>query len=230
EDKAPLRQYISNRHHSGLSGRSLPLELRCIRNLFQIPLRAHCYRHHPAVDLRDPKGGQPVPPLLAVDQDNQLFRTPAEDDWLALRDHAMLELFYSSGLRLAELAGLDLAQLDLRQGEVRVMGKGSRARILPVGRLAREALQRWLAVRPETPGPEHPVFVGQQGRRLTTRAIQLRVRRYGIEQLGQHLHPHMLRHSFASHLLESSGDLRAVQELLGHSDISTTQVYTHLNF
>lgn len=229
-DNALLRQYIASRHQSGLSGRSLQRELSAIRTLFQFLIREHCCRHNPALDLRAPKVGKRLPRLLDVDQANQLLSPPAEDDWLALRDHAMLELFYSSGLRLAELAGLDLAQLDLRQGEVRVMGKGSRARILPVGRLAREALQRWLAVRPDTPGPEHPVFVGQQGRRLTTRAIQLRVRRYGIEQLGQHLHPHMLRHSFASHLLESSGDLRAVQELLGHSDISTTQVYTHLNF
>src|SRR5690606_40004955 len=133
----------------GPAGRRLHRELTAIRTLFQFLIRDRGCRHQPALDLRAPKVGKRVPRLLDVEQANQLLSPPAENDWLALRAHAMLELFYSSGLRLAELAGLDLAQLDLRQGEVRVMGKGSRARILPVGRLAREALQRWLAVRPE---------------------------------------------------------------------------------
>ncbi|MFA5677209.1 MAG: tyrosine recombinase XerC [Pseudomonas sp.] len=229
-DNALLRRYVASRHQAGLSGRSLQRELSAIRTLFHYLIRERRCRHNPALDLRAPKVADKLPRLLDADQASQLLAAPNDDCWLSLRDHAMLELFYSSGLRLAELAGLNVDQLDLNQGEVRVLGKGSRTRILPVGRLARTALQRWLAVRPSVADPCQPVFVGMQGRRLTPRAIQLRVRRYGIEQLGQHLHPHMLRHSFASHLLESSGDLRAVQELLGHSDISTTQVYTHLNF
>lgn len=229
-DNALLRRYVASRHQAGLSGRSLQRELSAIRTLFHYLIRERRCRHNPALDLRAPKAADKLPRLIDADQAMQLLDAPDNDDWLLVRDHAMLELFYSSGLRLSELAGLDIHQLDLAQGEVRVLGKGSRTRILPVGRMARQALDRWLRIRPDVPDPAQPVFVGMQGRRLTPRAIQLRVRRYGVEQLGQHLHPHMLRHSFASHLLESSGDLRAVQELLGHSDISTTQVYTHLNF
>lgn len=229
-DNALLRRYIAGRHAGGLSGRSLQRELSAVRSLFQYLIRERRCRHNPALDLRAPKAPNRLPRLLDADQANQLLDSPAEDDWLSLRDHAMLELLYSSGLRLAELASLDMHQLDLDQGEVRVTGKRKRTRVVPVGRMAREALRRWFKVRPQVAGDSQPVFVSMHGRRLTPRAIQLRVRRYGIEQLGQHLHPHMLRHSFASHLLESSGDLRAVQELLGHSDISTTQVYTHLNF
>lgn len=229
-DNALLRRYIAGRHAGGLSGRSLQRELSAVRSLFQYLIRERRCRHNPALDLRAPKAPNRLPRLLDADQANQLLDSPAEDDWLSLRDHAMLELLYSSGLRLAELASLDMHQLDLDQGEVRVTGKRKRTRVVPVGRMAREALRRWFKVHPQVAGDSQPVFVSMQGRRLTPRAIQLRVRRYGIEQLGQHLHPHMLRHSFASHLLESSGDLRAVQELLGHSDISTTQVYTHLNF
>ena len=229
-DNALLRRYVTSRHQAGLSGRSLQRELSAIRTLFHYLIRERRCGHNPALDLRAPKVHDKLPRLLDADQATQLLTKPADDDWLTLRDHAMLELFYSSGLRLAELAGLDMSQLDLAQGEVRVIGKRNRTRIIPVGRMARQALERWFKVRPGVADPAQPVFVSMRGRRLTPRAIQLRVRRYGVEQLGQHLHPHMLRHSFASHVLESSGDLRAVQELLGHSDIGTTQVYTHLNF
>ena len=229
-DNPLLRRYVASRHTSGLSGRSLQRELSAIRTLYHYLIRERLCRHNPALDLRAPKAPDRLPRLLDADQATQLLAEPANDDGLTLRDHAMLELFYSSGLRLAELAGLNMDQLDLGQGEVRVFGKRNRTRIVPVGRMARQALERWFKVRPAVTDARQPVFVSLQGRRLTPRAIQLRVRRYGVEQLGQHLHPHMLRHSFASHLLESSGDLRAVQELLGHSDIGTTQVYTHLNF
>lgn len=229
-DNALLRRYVASRHSAGLSGRSLQRELSAIRSLYHYLIRERVCRHNPALDLRAPKAPDRLPRLLDADQASQLLAEPADDDWLTLRDHAMLELFYSSGLRLAELAGLNMNQLDPGQGEVRLLGKRNRTRIVPVGRMARQALDRWFKVRPAVTDPSQPMFVSLQGRRLTPRAIQLRVRRYGIEQLGQHLHPHMLRHSFASHLLESSGDLRAVQELLGHSDIGTTQVYTHLNF
>lgn len=153
-----------------------------------------------------------------------------EDDFLAQRDQAILELFYSSGLRLSELTGLNLEQLDLADGLVEVLGKGSKTRVLPVGKKAREALQAWLAVRLLANPKDDAVFVSQRGTRLGPRAIQMRVKAAGERELGQNLHPHMLRHSFASHLLESSQDLRAVQELLGHADIKTTQIYTHLDF
>mgnify|MGYP003132158910 FL=1 len=160
----------------------------------------------------------------------QLLDGGVEDDFIGHRDQAMLELFYSSGLRLAELVGLNLDQLDLPAGLVQVQGKGNKARVLPVGRKAREALEAWLPVRALSNPPDGAVFVSQQGRRLRPRAVQLRVRQAGVRELGQHLHPHMLRHSFASHMLESSQDLRSVQELLGHADIGTTQIYTHLDF
>ncbi|WP_313364725.1 tyrosine-type recombinase/integrase, partial [Pseudomonas sp.] len=149
---------------------------------------------------------------------------------IARRDQAILELFYSSGLRLSELNNLDLEQLDLAAGLVQVLGKGSKTRVLPVGRKAREALQAWFKLRGIGAPRDSAVFITRQGNRMSPRAIQLRVKAAGERELGQHLHPHMLRHSFASHVLESSQDLRAVQEMLGHADISTTQIYTHLDF
>ncbi|WP_304639255.1 tyrosine recombinase XerC [Pseudomonas sp.] len=227
---ADLRRFIALRHRQGLSGRSLQRMLSAVRSLYRFLIRERLCRNNPALDLRAPKTARELPRTLDADLTARLLDSDDDDDWLRLRDHAMLELFYSSGLRLSELAGLDVAHLDLKQGEVRVLGKGNKARILPVGKLARDALSGWLAVRPLLSGSEQPLFVSMQGRRLSPRAIQLRVRRWGVERIGQHLHPHMLRHSFASHLLESSGDLRAVQELLGHADISTTQIYTHLDF
>ena len=154
------------------------------------------------------------------------------DGALDHRDRAIMELFYSSGLRLAELVGLDVADVQSSDGLLQVTGKGGKARRLPVGRFAREAVERWLEVRPQLAGDGEPaLFIGRHGRRLGARAVESRLRQRAIEQgMPRHVHPHMLRHSFASHLLESSGDLRAVQELLGHADISTTQVYTHLDF
>lgn len=229
-DTSLLRLYVASRHQSGLSGRSLQRELSAVRSLYRYLLRERRCRHNPALDLRAPKSPRKLPRALDTDMAALLLNDSDEDDWLTLRDHAMLELFYSSGLRLSELATLNTDRLDLEAAEVRVTGKGDKTRILPVGRMAREALRKWLKVRPVVNDATQPLFVGMQGRRLTPRAIQLRVRRYGVEHIGQHLHPHMLRHSFASHLLESSGDLRAVQELLGHADISTTQIYTHLDF
>lgn len=168
--------------------------------------------------------------MLDTDRALQLLDGGVDDDFIARRDQAILELFYSSGLRLSELAGLDLEYLDLAAGLVQVQGKGSKSRVLPVGRKAREALQAWLRLRGIGSPQDSAVFITRQGKRLSPRAIQLRVKTAGERELGQHLHPHMLRHSFASHLLESSQDLRAVQEMLGHADISTTQIYTHLDF
>jgi integrase/recombinase XerC len=152
------------------------------------------------------------------------------DDSISTRDKAMMELFYSSGLRLSELVGLDIADVDLKDRTVRVLGKGSKTRIVPIGRHAIDALKRWLSTR-AAPDQSRPLFVGPSGRALSVRAVQLRVGTWARRQgLNMHVHPHMFRHSFATHLLESSGDLRGVQELLGHADISTTQVYTHLDF
>jgi integrase/recombinase XerC len=172
-----------------------------------------------------------LPKVLDVDQVQRLLQIdPA--DVLAVRDVAILELFYSSGLRLAELVGLNSGDVDLADGTVRVTGKGSKARVVPVGRKARSALRQWMERRVVLVGAdERAVFVSKQGERISPRAVEARLRAWGIKQgLSSGLHPHKLRHSFASHLLESSGNLRAVQELLGHADISTTQVYTHLDF
>lgn len=229
-DTQHLRHFIASQHQHGLAPRSLQRLLSAIRSFYRFLQREGRSRQNPAQDLRAPKAPRTLPRTLDADLTAQLLDNTGEDDWLQRRDQAMLELFYSSGLRLSELAGLDMADLDLQQGEVRVTGKGNKTRVLPVGRMARLALRDWFSVRPAREGAQQPVFVSQRGSALTPRAIQLRLRRHGIERIGQHLHPHMLRHSFASHMLESSGDLRAVQELLGHADISTTQIYTHLDF
>ncbi len=229
--KSPhVRQLIAEQHRQGQSGRSLARLLSSLRGLYRYLNQEGRCAHDPAAGISAPKGERRLPRLLDTDRAMQLLDGGVEDDFIGHRDQAMLELFYSSGLRLAELVGLNLDQLDLPAGLVQVQGKGNKARVLPVGRKAREALEAWLPVRALSNPPDGAVFVSQQGRRLGPRAVQLRVRQAGVRELGQHLHPHMLRHSFASHMLESSQDLRSVQELLGHADIGTTQIYTHLDF
>jgi integrase/recombinase XerC len=229
--KSPhVRQLIAEQHRHGQSGRSLARLLSSLRGLYRYLNQEGRCAHDPAAGISAPKGERRLPRLLDTDRAMQLLDGGVEDDFIGHRDQAMLELFYSSGLRLAELVGLNLDQLDLPAGLVQVQGKGNKARVLPVGRKAREALEAWLPVRALSDPPDGAVFVSQQGRRLGPRAVQLRVRQAGVRELGQHLHPHMLRHSFASHMLESSQDLRSVQELLGHADIGTTQIYTHLDF
>ncbi|ANF25514.1 tyrosine recombinase XerC [Pseudomonas sp. Choline-3u-10] len=229
--KSPhVRQLIAEQHRHGQSGRSLARLLSSLRGLYRYLNQEGRCAHDPAAGISAPKGERRLPRLLDTDRAMQLLDGGVEDDFIGHRDQAMLELFYSSGLRLAELVGLNLDQLDLPAGLVQVQGKGNKARVLPVGRKAREALEAWLPVRALSNPPDGAVFVSQQGRRLGPRAVQLRVRQAGVRELGQHLHPHMLRHSFASHMLESSQDLRSVQELLGHADIGTTQIYTHLDF
>jgi integrase/recombinase XerC len=230
-DSALVRDFAAARHRRGLSGRSVQRGLSALRSFYGYLLRERAVALNPAVDVRAPKSPRKLPAIMAVDDMQRLLDRVAQDP-LELRDLAILELMYSCGLRLAEAVGLDMDRLDLRGGTVTVTGKGAKTRQLPVGRLAREALARWLAVRPSfAAAQETALFVGRGGRRLSARSVQERVRRWALRAgLPQHLHPHMLRHSFASHLLESSGDLRAVQELLGHADISTTQVYTHLDF
>lgn len=226
-----LRRYVAWLSREGLEGRSIARHLSAIRRCYQYLLREKKVRDNPALDIRAPKSGRRLPKVADVDQLNHLLDANP-DDPLEVRDLCMFELMYSSGLRLSELAGLDLDSVDHRGGEIRVLGKGSKERVLPVGSKALRALDAWLAVRTGLAGEsEQALFVSQRGGRLSNRSIQSRLSRWGlVKGAEQRLNPHMLRHSFASHLLESSGDLRAVQELLGHADISTTQVYTHLDF
>ena len=225
-----LRQLIARQHHQGQSSRSLARLLSAVRGLYRYLNREGLCQHDPANGLSAPKGERRLPKTLDTDRALQLLDGGVDDDFIARRDQAILELFYSSGLRLSELTGLDLEYLDLAAGLVQVLGKGGKARVLPVGRKAREALQAWLRLRGIGGPRDSAVFITRQGNRLSPRAIPMRVKAAGERELGQHLHPHMLRHSFASHVLESSQDLRAVQEMLGHADISTTQIYTHLDF
>jgi len=225
-----LRQLVARQHQHGQSARSLARLLSAVRGLYRYLNREGLCQHDPTNGLAPPKGERRLPKALDTDRALQLLDGGVDDDFIARRDQAILELFYSSGLRLSELTNLDLEHLDLAGGLVQVLGKGGKTRVLPVGRKAREALQAWLRLRGISAPQDNAVFLSRQGRRLGPRAIQLRVKAAGERELGQHLHPHMLRHSFASHLLESSQDLRAVQEMLGHADISTTQIYTHLDF
>lgn len=225
-----LRQFVARQHQHGQSSRSLARMLSAVRGFYRYLNREGLCSHDPATGLSAPKGERRLPKTLDTDRALQLLDGAVEDDFIGRRDQAILELFYSSGLRLSELTSLNMEQLDLAAGLVQVHGKGSKTRVLPVGRKAREALQQWFKLRGMSAPEDGAVFVTRQGRRLGRRAIQLRVQAAGARELGQNLHPHMLRHSFASHLLESSQDLRAVQEMLGHADIATTQIYTHLDF
>jgi len=230
-DNPQLRTFAAALHGAGLSPRSIQRHLSAARTFYDFLMReGHCARN-PAQDVRAPKPKKRLPATLDADQMGRLlaFRV---DDSLSARDKAIMELFYSSGLRLTELVSLSLTSLDLADRTVRVLGKGSKTRIVPIGRKGVEALEVWLKERAGMVKSDvDAVFVGQSGRPLSARAVQLRVEAWGRRQgLGVHVHPHMFRHSFATHLLESSGDLRGVQELLGHANIGTTQIYTHLDF
>jgi integrase/recombinase XerC len=230
-DSQHIRVFAARAHAGGLDPRSVQRRLSAVRGFFNYLLRERVVTANPAVDVRAPKAAKRLPGTLDVDQINQLLDIPPENA-LAVRDKAIMELFYSSGLRLDELVMLDTSQLDLADRTVRVLGKGSKTRILPVGRKAVEALRAWLKERGSLAAlDETAVFVGKTGTRLKHRAVQLRIAYWARRRgLPAHVHPHLFRHSFATHLLESSKDLRGVQELLGHADISTTQVYTHLDF
>lgn len=228
-----LRLIIGKQHKQGLSSRSLSRLLSAIRGLYRYLIKEHLCDKDPSIGISPPKAEKRLPKLLDIDRTQQLLDTPitsSENEFINTRDHAALELFYSSGLRLSELVNLTLEDLDLNNQRVRVTGKGNKIRELPVGSKAKEALLQWLNLRLQANPKQDYIFISQRGTKLTPRAIELRVQQAGNRNLGQHLHPHMLRHSFASHMLESSQDLRAVQELLGHADISTTQIYTHLDF
>jgi integrase/recombinase XerC len=230
-DHQHVRTFAARSHARGLKGRSIQRRLAAMRTFFHFLVREGAVRHNPAIDVPAPKAAKRLPKGFDVDQMAQLLNHKPRNT-LEVRDLALLELFYSSGLRLAELTTLTLDRLKLAEAEVRVLGKGSKERIVPVGKTARQALQRWLDARVGLAMPDEPcVFVGRNGRAISTRAVQVRVAALArAAGLPQHLHPHMLRHSFATHLLESSRDLRGVQELLGHANISTTQIYTHLDF
>lgn len=227
-----IRRFIAQLHGSGLGGKSLARMLSAWRGFYAYLIRDHQYKNNPCIGLRAPKSARALPHVLSPDEAVRMMELPADEGLLAVRDKAMFELFYSSGLRLAELVGLDCAAPDLSDGAVRVTGKGSKTRIVPFGSHAAAALKDWLAVRSQLTVPdETALFVGRSGHRLTPRAVQLRMKEWGIKQgISTGVHPHLLRHSFASHVLQSSGDLRAVQEMLGHASIATTQVYTHLDF
>lgn len=226
-----IRQALSQLHRQGLGPRSLQRWLSALRSFFRFCLQQGWIKADPVSGVQGPKQAKPLPKTLDADQVGALL-TLKPDSLIALRDCAMLELMYSSGLRLAELVNLDIADYDARAGQIRVTGKGKKTRLLPVGSYAKKALQAWLQQRGDFAHDESKaMFLSQQGKRIHPRSVQKRFTKLGILQgVDKPLHPHMLRHSFASHLLESSGDLRAVQELLGHENISTTQVYTHLDF
>jgi len=226
-----IRASIAQAHRQGLGGASLQRRLSALRRFYTYLGRKQGFEENPAVGISAPKKSRPLPKVLDTEQASRLMVGSSEDP-LQLRDVAMLELTYSSGLRLAELASLDLKDIDLGAASLRVTGKGGKTRELPIGRYALEAIHRWLPMRNAlVKGDDLALFVSKQGKRISHRTIQQRFRQRATRQgLDVPLHPHMLRHSFASHMLESSADLRAVQELLGHADISTTQIYTHLDF
>lgn len=228
-DIQAIRAFVREQHRKGLGGSSLRRRLSAIRSFYRFLQSIDEIKDNPAEGVTTPKLAKKLPKVLTADQVAGLLDAyPHQKDALFIRDKAMFELLYSSGLRVAELSNLDLSGLDLSGGDVRVLGKGRKERIVPVGRKAKAALEAWLAIR-EPIG--EALFVSQKGKRISIRNIQKRLTKLSQDiGLGVHVTPHMLRHSFASHVLESSGDLRAVQEMLGHADISTTQIYTHLDF
>jgi integrase/recombinase XerC len=250
-DNGHLRSFAARLHAAGLGPRSIQRRLSAVRSFYEfLQTEAHVLRtraarevdgdmdrdvarirSNPGQDVRAPKAARRLPETLDADQMARLLEIPAGEPFAA-RDRAIMELLYSSGLRLAEIVGLDMGSLDRRDRVVHVLGKGSKMRVVPVGRMALKALEQWMAERTGLARPdEQALFVGRSGRRLGRRAVELRVAYWARRQgLSTHVYPHLFRHSFASHLLESGAELRGVQELLGHADIATTQIYTHLDF
>lgn len=229
-DQAQVQQWVARLHGQGQSAASIQRKLASLRSFCRYLVDQGRLAHNPAEAVRAPKRAQTLPKALDVDQIGQFLDALPRDDALSLRDRALLELFYSSGLRLAELAALDLS--DVRDGPWPISGKGDKTRLVVVGRRALQAIADWCRHRAELADKHEPaLFVSQRGQRLSTRAIQQRMAHWAQKLgLGQQLHPHMLRHSFASHLLQSGSDLRGVQELLGHANLSTTQIYTRLDY
>ncbi len=228
-----IRKFIATLHSKGLGGKSIARRLSSWRGFFEFLVNRKGFSNNPVIGLRAPKSAKTLPQALSIEQAVKLVAIK-DDDILSVRDHAILELFYSSGLRLSELVNLDIDALDFSAGTLVVTGKGNKTRIVPLGKFAIEAIQKWLQIRAtisNIDAASRPVFIGLQGRRISARNIQYRLKEWSIKQgINSSVHPHMLRHSFATHVLQSSGDLRAVQEMLGHANISTTQVYTHLDY
>lgn len=226
-----IRRFIASLHARGLSGTSLGRALSAWRGFFGFLMRDHAFDHNPCVGVRAPRSARMLPSALSPEEMAKLMDLPA-DAKHAVRDRAMFELFYSSGLRLSELTALTVADIDFNDATVRVLGKGAKTRIVPVGRFALRCLRDWLNERHMLErGEQSALFLNHRGLAIGARTVQHRLRMWALKQgISQHVHPHMLRHSFASHVLQSSGDLRAVQELLGHASISSTQIYTHLDW
>lgn len=226
-----IRHFIARLHGKGLSGRSLARMLSAWRGFYKYLIRSHGHTQNPCIDIRAPKSPSKLPNALSPDEAVQLL-TFSADSFINARDSAMFELFYSSGLRLAELASLEPVAIDLHEGTIRVTGKGNKTRVVPVGSKATQAILTWLEQRKTLIKADvSALFISKYGKAISARTISHRLKVRTLQQgINRNVHPHVLRHSFASHLLQSSGDLRAVQEMLGHANISTTQVYTHLDF
>jgi len=228
-----IRRFIASLHGKGLGGKSIARMLSSWRGFFDFLVNRKSFTNNPVIGLRAPKSPKTLPQALSIEQAVKLVDI-SDDDVLSIRDHAILELFYSSGLRLSEVVNLNIDALDFSEGTVVVTGKGNKTRIVPMGEHAMNAIKKWLNSRVQiltNNTAERAVFIGLQGRRISARNIQYRIKEWSIKQgINSPVHPHMLRHSFATHVLQSSGDLRAVQEMLGHANISTTQVYTHLDY
>lgn len=229
-DAAQVRSLAARSRRAGLKPASLALRLSALRSFLDWQISQGMLNANPARGVATPRASRHLPKNIDVDEVNQLLEIDLNDP-LAVRDRAMLEVMYGAGLRLSELVGIDTGHLDLASGEVWVVGKGSKERRLPVGRTAVLWLENWLAMRDLFAPEDNAVFLSKQGKRISTRNVQKRFAEWGVKQgVASHIHPHKLRHSFATHMLESSGDLRAVQELLGHANLTTTQIYTHLDF
>jgi len=230
-DTHQVRLLAKQLHQKGIKARSIATKLSALRSFLEYLVKNDQLSSNPAKGVSAPKLDKPLPKNISVDGMDQLLDIHG-DDPLTLRDHCMMELMYSSGLRLSELVGINLQDIKLSEKEIMVMGKGSKQRLLPITKSAVEAIQRWLKVRVEfTESGEDALFLSKQKRRISARSVQMRMEKWGLEQsLPSHVNPHKLRHSFATHMLESSGNLRAVQTLLGHADLATTQIYTHLDF
>ena len=234
-----IRRFIASLHSKGLGGKSIARMLSSWRGFFEFLVNRKGFSCNPVIGLRAPKSPKTLPQALSIEQAVKLVDI-SDDAVLSVRDHAILELFYSSGLRLSEVVNLNIDALDFTEGTVIVTGKGNKTRIVPMGAHAMQAIQTWLKNRADIlmnkaslidKSSEKAVFIGLQGRRISARNLQYRIKEWSIKQgINSSVHPHMLRHSFATHVLQSSGDLRAVQEMLGHANISTTQVYTHLDY
>ena len=226
-----IRRFVAQLHSKGLSGRSLARMLSAWRGLYNYLARDHGYTHNPCAGLRAPKSTKSLPHVLSPDEAAKLLEFKA-NDLITLRDKAMFELFYSSGLRLSELINLTPEDLNFTESTVLVHGKGDKTRVVPIGRQAIQALREWMKQRETLLKPgENALFLSRNGRGISSRSVSQRLKMRALQQgISLNVHPHVLRHSFASHLLQSSADLRAVQEMLGHANISTTQTYTHLDF